>query len=58
MSTTHKQDRDFIEEIMPSSLLESAIGFIRDEFAPEDIFLKHELERWAEENGYIKKEDQ
>lgn len=37
-------------------LLDAAIEFIRDNYAPADIFPEHQLADWAEENGY-KEED-
>jgi hypothetical protein len=30
---------------------------VRDNFYPEDVFTTDQLDRWAEENGYVKEEE-
>lgn len=56
MSTTRKQNSDFIENVMSSSFLEDCISWIATHLSPEDVFSKKDLEAWAEENDYVKKE--
>jgi hypothetical protein len=54
MRTSHVQDQEFIKHLIPSSILEEAIEFIKDNFFVEDIFEEDKLKQWAEENGYTK----
>ena len=60
ISTSHHQDRAFISELFPSTLLEQAMQFIADNFEPEDIFGNERMEEWARQwadaNDYIKQE--
>lgn len=53
MRTTSKQDDDFIKELIPKSLLEDAIEFIKSTFEAEEIYGVEYMRLWAEENGYI-----
>lgn len=55
--TTCTQDKNFIDAVINSRMLEDAIEWIRHEFPPEAVFPKPELEAWAVENGYVKSED-
>jgi NAD(P)H-flavin reductase len=32
-------------------------NYVANEFSPDDIFPKEELETWAEENGFVKESD-
>lgn len=52
--TTGKQEEQFLFEIMESHPLDKAITFIVETFDPEDIYPKEQLEKWAEQNGYVK----
>jgi hypothetical protein len=54
--TTDKQDKEFLENIIDSRILEAAITWITLEFSPEDLYAKSILGAWAENNGYIKDE--
>jgi hypothetical protein len=60
ISTSHYQDKAFISELFPSTLLEQAMQFIADNFEPEDIFGNERMEEWAKQwadaNDYIKQE--
>lgn len=38
-------------------LLTNTLAWIRDNLKPQDVFWRHQLDKWAEENGYIKKEN-
>jgi hypothetical protein len=53
MVTTTQQDKQFIEDMISSTLLEQAIAWIKDNFSPEDIFDEKELRQWAESSGYV-----
>ena len=43
----------FIEETIPSDLLENMVQWIGDNLAPDDVFLGTVLEEWAEDAGYV-----
>lgn len=46
---------DNVDEIkMSNTTLDSAIEWIADELAPDDVFSTKKLETWAESNGYVK----
>jgi hypothetical protein len=51
MATTSKQDKDFVDEVIGSSLLEKAIEWIRENMEPEDVFDAKVLQEWAENAG-------
>ena len=58
MGISSKQERDFIDSIMPQYMLGEAIDWIRGNLSPEEVFTVNELEEWADYNGYgVKKED-
>tara|TARA_R110000824_G_scaffold526_1_gene3308 strand:+ start:1088 stop:1261 length:174 start_codon:yes stop_codon:yes gene_type:complete len=50
--TTHTQDKEFINSVIGSSLLEEAIQWIQSNMGPEDVFSEDDLADWAESNGY------
>jgi DNA primase large subunit len=54
--TTGKQDRDFMNEIMATDLLERSIEWIQKNLSPEDVFKESDLEMWASTNGFVKEE--
>jgi len=56
MKTSTSEDREFISEVISSSLLEDSIAFIINKYSAEELFGKEVLIEWAEENGYIKEE--
>lgn len=56
MRTSVTQDRDFINSVIPSNLLEEAVDYIRYNFSMEDIYGIEALEKWAKENDYIKED--
>jgi hypothetical protein len=51
MATTSKQDQNFVDEVVGSSLLEKAIQWIRENMEPEDVFDAKVLQEWAENAG-------
>ena len=56
MKTTSEQDKEFIAEMIAPVLLEMSIAWIVDRFSPAELFKEGELEDWAENNGYEKRE--
>jgi hypothetical protein len=52
----HKDQVAFNNSVMPLSLLEDAIEWIVDHYAPEFIYPEKDMEQWASENGYVKGE--
>jgi hypothetical protein len=57
MSTTQKDNDDFVSEIMIGYTLDVAIEWIGKNLDPEDVFQKIKLQTWAENNGYILNEE-
>lgn len=47
MSTSTKQDNYFRDSLIPNSLLEDAIYWIRSNMSPTDVFPEKELLSWA-----------
>jgi hypothetical protein len=43
MSTTVSQDRDFLKEVIPSSLLEDSIEWIRKNMEVNEVFEESEI---------------
>jgi hypothetical protein len=58
MGISSKQERDFIDSVMPQYILGEAIAWIQANLSPEDVFTVNELEEWAEDNGYGEKEEE
>lgn len=56
MATTSKQDADFLESVIGSTLLEESIDWIQANLDPEDVFSVETLRDWAEDNGYVEEE--
>jgi len=56
MTTTTNQDREFISQVISSSLLEDSIEYIKNNFSAQDIYGEDVFTEWAEENGYSKEE--
>lgn len=52
MATTAAQDREFVETLISSSLLEEAILWIGDNMEPTDVFSDKQLAAWADDAGY------
>jgi hypothetical protein len=50
---TWQQEEDFLKASLTFSL-EDATEWIRKNLPPEEVFEQKDLERWAEENGFIK----
>lgn len=53
MRTTVKEDREFLESIISTSLLEDAIDFIKDKYSAEEVYGRDVMEDWALENGFV-----
>lgn len=47
MSTTAKQDREFVESVISTSLLEESIDWIKSNLSPEEVYGEKELLEWA-----------
>lgn len=56
MATT-EQNKDFTAELLPDYPLDDAIYWIQRNLEPRDVFSNTDLEKWAEENGWVKKEE-
>ena len=51
MATTSRQDRDFLDSVISSSLLEDALFWIEKNMEPADVFSEKVLEAWAVRHG-------
>jgi len=51
MATTPRQDQDFLNDVVGSSLLESAIDWIKGNLYPEQVFDGKQLRQWASDSG-------
>lgn len=56
MATREQNDR-FIQEVLSSYHLDTAINWIQTYMAPEDVFTADQLKCWATENGYVEEGD-
>ena len=54
MITSASQDRAFIDHVIGSTALESAIEWISSNLSPDEVFKESDLEEWAESNGWTK----
>ena len=54
MSTSARQDREFLDHVVGSTALESAIEWISSNMNPDEVFKESILEEWAESNGWTK----
>ena len=52
-----KQNKDFINSLNFSLLLDDAIDYIKDNFNPEQIFEDSALATWAIEHGFVDEYD-
>lgn len=52
--TSRQQNREFTGYILENIEFDLAevLDYIRDNFAPDDVFSKIALQDWAEDNGY------
>jgi hypothetical protein len=55
MSTTYKQDTDFISALIDRSMLANAIDWICKNLEPEDVFGNARMKEWAADSGYVEK---
>jgi hypothetical protein len=51
MATTTKQDQNFKDEVISTTLLEDAIEWIQKNMEPEDVFTDRQLRAWADANS-------
>jgi hypothetical protein len=52
--TSSSQDRNFLNDVIGTGLLESAIEWIKSNLEPEDVFSEETLDTWATLNDYEK----
>lgn len=50
--TSSQQDKAFLEEVIPTNLLDSAIDWISNNLEPGDVFSKDQLREWARANDF------
>ena len=48
------QERSFDAAIAPSGMLDTAVEWMKYNLNPGDVFDDDDLEKWAEDNGYVK----
>lgn len=56
--TTSPQRRSFRDHMVSDFFLDDALDWIKTNLAPDDVFSEAVLSDWAEDNGYVKKEEQ
>ena len=54
MRTTVKEDREFLESVISTSLLEDAIDFIKDKYPADEVYGRDVIEDWALDNGFVR----
>ena len=54
MSFSRHDNEAFVAHLLPQYPLNEAVSYIQHCFSPEDIFDADVLEKWAEENGFVK----
>ena len=57
MSTTSSQDRSFIQSTIETTLLQNAIDWIQTNLEPDAVFTEAQLEQWAENNDFVKRNE-
>lgn len=57
MSTTRKQDDDFLLFLFPTFDLQNVLDWIGREFQPEDVFDEKVLIEWALSHEFTDKEE-
>lgn len=55
---SNKKYKDFIEWIIPTSILDEAVQWISVNMNPDDVFSTSDLNDWALNNGFIYSEDE
>lgn len=58
MSTGFSQNRnnEFIDAVVQRDLLDVAVVWIGDNLQPEDVFSRDQLDEWAENEGWYRKD--
>ena len=51
MATTAKQDRNFLDEVIGSGVLEAAVEWIAKNMEPEDVFSQQQIRTSAQQNN-------
>lgn len=51
--TSVRQDDQFIESVISTTLLEESIEWISSNMSPDDVFSESDLEQWAADEGYV-----
>lgn len=51
MATTVKQDRNFLDEVIGSGLLERSVEWISSNMEPEDVFSQQQIRASAQQNN-------
>ena len=54
---TYSQEISFVQSVIPRSILDDAIDWISKNLNPDDVFKASDLDSWAEDNGYVKKDE-
>lgn len=54
---TRQQNYEFTDSMLGTTPLNSAIEWIANNLAPEDVFDSKQLEAWAAENDFVKAEE-
>lgn len=58
MQASFNQRRKFVKDVINDSLLDDVVNWISSNMEPDEVFLKSDLELWAEKNGFIKAKDE
>ena len=62
MTTSARQDREFQDEVFnllrTDHLLSTALQWIQQHMSPSEVYPEVELQSWAENNGYVKAEEE
>jgi len=58
VSTGFSQNRnnEFIDAVVQRDLLDVAVVWIGDNLQPEDVFSRDQLDEWAENEGWYRKD--
>jgi hypothetical protein len=58
MGTTVTQDRAFLDAVIPHAMLEDAIDWIAANLDPEDVFSVADLNYWASDNDFVRRDSE
>lgn len=54
--TSPQEEREFVEYLTVTPMLDAAIEWIGENLYPGDVFNKSKLEYWALNNGFVKED--